>query len=279
MNDLRRMQLMLTEMLKVFHDFCIEHSLTYYALYGTALGAARHHGFIPWDDDLDVGMPRPDYERLIKIFNQENSNKRYILESSDSPDPYYLYSFSKIYDTQTTLIEATIYPIKRGIYIDIFPLDGCGSDMNQARRNDRAIKRMIILSNQRLFGINSQKKWYVNMLKIFFRLIPNAVLNGKKICASINKKSKKFDYESSDIIANLVGAQKRIFFPKLIYGVPILCNFENIQICCPEKIDAYLSLVYGDWRTPPPKESCVTHHKYYLDLSKPFTEDNCPNDK
>ena len=89
MNDLRQMQLMLTDMLKVFHDFCLEHSLRYYAVGGTALGVARHQGFIPWDDDLDVGMPRPDYERFVELFNKENINKRYLLESDKSDDPLY----------------------------------------------------------------------------------------------------------------------------------------------------------------------------------------------
>ena len=71
MTELVTIQQMLADMLKVFHDFCVEHSLTYYVVAGTALGAARHKGFIPWDDDVDVGMPRPDYERFLMLFNKE----------------------------------------------------------------------------------------------------------------------------------------------------------------------------------------------------------------
>ena len=97
MDELRQMQLMLTDMLKVFHDFCVQHSIRYYAVAGTVLGAARHQGFIPWDDDIDVAMPRPDYERFIKTFNIENNKRRYLIETPYSPALDYVYPYSKMY--------------------------------------------------------------------------------------------------------------------------------------------------------------------------------------
>ena len=119
MNDL---QIKLLDMLNWFHNFCIINNLRYYVLGWTILGAARHQGFIPSDDDIDVGMPRNDYELFLKL-TKGNQYNDYIVESIDTTILDY-YGYSKINDKSTTLIENTWFRIKRGIYIDLFPLDG-----------------------------------------------------------------------------------------------------------------------------------------------------------
>ncbi len=112
----KELQECLLEMLHWFHDFCISHNLRYYALGGTMLGAARHKGFIPWDDDLDVGMPRDDYEKLFTLMKYHPGD-RYMLETPYSNAPEYNYCFFKLYDTKTTLVENLKYKIKRGVYM------------------------------------------------------------------------------------------------------------------------------------------------------------------
>lgn len=273
MNELRDIQLQLTDMLKVFHDFCETESLQYFAVGGTALGAARHHGFIPWDDDIDIGMPRPDYERFTAIFNNTNKNKRYILEKNDSADPYFLYPFAKLYDTQTTLIENLRHPLKRGIFIDIYPFDGAGNSKTDSLSLLRRIKFLLFLRNMRVIRIVGKRKFYKNALLFFFQSFPRFLLNEKKVAKKINVLCQTFQYESSSYISNFVGAwgEKEII-PKKEFGKPVLYPFENIHIYCPENVDAYLSHIYGDWRTPPPKEKQITHHDYYLDLTKSYLE-------
>ena len=110
---------MLVEMMGWFHNFCVNHNLRYYAAGGTMLGAIRHKGFIPWDDDIDIVMPRTDYEKLEQLMKNQVC-KRYLLETPNTDAKDFFYTFSKLYDTETTLIENTKYKIKRGIYLDIF---------------------------------------------------------------------------------------------------------------------------------------------------------------
>lgn len=275
MNDIRQIQLMLTDMLKVFHEFCELHSLKYYALYGTALGAARHQGFIPWDDDLDVGMPRPDYEKLIKIFNSENKNKRYVIETPYSPASDYVYPYSKMYDTSTTMKENMKHPIVRGLFIDIFPIDGCENNILKAIKFYKSIKKKVFLRDLRVYGISRKRTFYKNIVKLLVQLIPRFIMDEKKICINIDKECKRFNYDSSSIAASLLGAwgEKEIM-PKAFWGQPQLLPFETIHIFCPQKLDEYLTNLYGDWRTPPPKEKRISSHDCNIDLSKSYLKSN-----
>ena len=104
--NLNGIQLKLLEMFKWYHEFCVDNNLKYYALGGTMLGAIRHKGFIPWDDDIDVGMPRDDYNKFIELTCNKKFGK-YIVESIYDNNPDYYYGYSKLYDTSTTLIEKT----------------------------------------------------------------------------------------------------------------------------------------------------------------------------
>ena len=131
---------MLLDMMRWFHGICISNRLRYYALGGTMLGAVRHQGFIPWDDDIDVGMPRKDYIRLAEVLGSAGQD-RYILETPDSGTDDFYYCFSKLYDSHTTLVENTKYHIRRGIYLDIFPLVGMGDTEKESRSRFSSIDR------------------------------------------------------------------------------------------------------------------------------------------
>ena len=121
-NKKSQLQTMMLDMIKWFHGFCKKNNISYYVVGGTMLGAVRHHGFIPWDDDIDVGIPRRDYERLL---NDKEllllSEERYTIESFRDGNQDFEYPYAKIYDTHTTLIENCRTKTKRGIYIDVFP--------------------------------------------------------------------------------------------------------------------------------------------------------------
>ena len=110
----------LLQTFEAFSQFCKANNLTYYAAYGTCLGAVRHHGFIPWDDDIDVYMKREDYERLLSVRDQLNGTKWSV---SDFRDGNYPYSFGKFYATDCSVWELRQFPFIIGPWIDIFPLD------------------------------------------------------------------------------------------------------------------------------------------------------------
>lgn len=119
-NDFKRYKEILLKSLKYFDNFCNKHNLLYYAAYGTALGAIRHHGFIPWDDDIDVFMPRKDYEKLLSLKEEIKKDHYYVFDPSDQG---YYKQFAKMVDMKTSLWELKEIPFMIGVFIDIFPLD------------------------------------------------------------------------------------------------------------------------------------------------------------
>lgn len=273
MNDIKAIQLNLKETLKVFHAFCVNHSLCYYSAGGTTLGALRHHGFIPWDDDIDVAMPRPDYMRLIEIFNKEVPNKRYILESPSSNDPFFLYPYSKLYDTHTTLVEQIRHPLKRGLNIDIFPIDGAGASEKDSLQLMKTIRRLLFLRDLRTVLASKERSLYKNLILKSIQFVPRFMINDKKINLRIDSLCRTFDYSQSDYVGIFTGrAGEKEIVPKSVFGNPVLYPFEDIQIYCPEDADTYLTRLYGDWRTPPPEGQQITSHTYYLDLTKSYLD-------
>ena len=121
LNELKRIEL---EMLKTFIKICKKHNFMYFLVGGTCLGSVRHGGFIPWDDDIDVGMPRSDYNKFIKIASEELPGNMFL--QTFFTDEQYPCAFAKIRNNDTTFIEKGLRKsnINHGIYIDIFPLDG-----------------------------------------------------------------------------------------------------------------------------------------------------------
>ncbi len=259
----------LLDMFKWFHSFCTENGLKYYALGGTALGMARHGGFIPWDDDIDVGMPREDYEKL-KLLSGGTDGK-YIFEFPGNAKDF-VYPFAKLYDTETTLIENRRYKPRRGIYIDIFPLDSIGDTEEDAVSNFTQIDSLVNLFETKACAIRRGRKLYKNLAIIAMRCIPDFIIGRKKILQKIDTKLADLCNNECKYIANCFGCwHEKEISERAWFGEPVLYDFEDMKIYGPQNTDAYLSRMYGDWRTPPPKEKQVTHHDYlFLDLNEPY---------
>ena len=166
------------EMAKVFHDFCDKYGLKYYMLGGTMLGAVRHKGIIPWDDDMDFGMPREDYDRLIAL--KDKLDHKYTF-NVHTDNPNYKYGFCKMYDESTTYLEQLTDETQfvGGVYIDIFPLDYIGKDYNKAIK----IAKKIFFRRKIVQGIFANGK-RSTLAKDF----------GVKILQLLPKKQKWFDY-------------------------------------------------------------------------------------
>ena len=259
-------------MLKWFHEFCKNNDIRYFAIGGTILGAVRHQGFIPWDDDIDIGMPRSDYIKLIDIMRKK-TDSQYVLESP-LQNIDFVYSYSKLYDTSTTLIENTRKGVKRGIYLDIFPLDGIGNSLKESVRNFKKIDFRNNLLSSRVCALNHRRKWYKNMAIVMFSCLPKFILSKEKLIKSIENLCLKNNYDSSKYVGNLVGNwHEKEIMPKECFGEPKLYKFENLEIFGPENYDAYLQNLYGDYMKLPPKEKQVSHHDYIkIDLNTSYLD-------
>ena len=257
------MKAMLAEMLSWFHEFCREKGLRYYALGGTMLGAARHQGFIPWDDDVDIGMPREDYRRFQRLMAGA-PHPRYVLETPESKNRDFYYSFSKLYDTQTTLVENTRHKVRRGIYLDIFPLDGAGDSREEALALFRPIHRRVQLLLALTTGIRQGRSARKNAAVCLLRLLPAYPL-GKLLLRDLEQLCGRSAFDDCAWFGNLTGNYgPRELMPRAYLGEPTLYPFEGLSIYGPREYDAYLTHLYGSWRELPPVEKRKSHHDFLL---------------
>ena len=274
--EMKEMQTMMLDMLKWFHGFCEENDITYYVLGGTMLGAARHNGYIPWDDDIDLGIPREDYNRLLankaRFFSEED---RYVLESCLDGDWRFDYAYAKLYDTATTLIENRRTRLKRGIFLDIFPLDGAGDNEDEIDANYGSIKRSLELLTVRSSAVRKGRNWWKNLIVRIFSILPYRFYNNHKLIHDINNRCGQKRFDECKYVGNLLGIYRnKEIMPRAYFGKPTLYTFEDMKVYGPEKYDEYLSHLYGDWRQLPPKDKRVSHHDFIeLDLHKSYKKD------
>ena len=268
MND---MQSKLLEIVKWYHNFCADNNLRYYMLGGSMLGAARHKGFIPWDDDIDVGMPRKDYERFLDL-TEGKVIDHYTSESFRSENPDFVFPFAKLYDTNTTLIELKRVPVKRGVYMDVFPLDGASFD----KRYQQSYKKFHLWKNLlsvMTADVNKDWKWNVNMSICLAKAIPFHTVLVKRLLYLIDQFCKQIDFDHSNIVANLVGSRKsKELLAREIFGTPTLYEFEDTVLYGPELYERYLSDLIGDWRILPPEDKRNGHFTGYCDLEHGYRQ-------
>jgi LPS biosynthesis protein len=265
MNELQIIEL---DILKQFIYICNKYKLTYYAIGGTLLGAVRHKGFIPWDDDIDVGMPRKDYETFVNIANVELP-QHYFLQTFQS-DSEYPHNYAKIRNSNTTYIENAVNNLKmnHGIYIDIFPLDGIKKNLIfKIRKKIKFSLCNINITRAFCFDNKLSFKGKV-LLKISDLVFPNI----KAAIESKEKFMKKYPLEKCSYIVNYCGNWgDREIVPKDYMGLPRKLHFEDIEINVPDKYDEYLTNIYGDYLTLPPVEKQIGHHDTkYCDLYKSY---------
>ncbi len=243
------------EMLKSFVDICNKLGLKYYTLGGTMLGTVRHKGFIPWDDDIDVGMPREDYNAFMQMA-QELLPEHYFLQSFDS-DPEYPLCFAKIRDSRTTYIETAFNNRKmnHGVFMDIFPLDYYPDSKVKQLMFD---KKMSIYDKKIRDSLNvpRPKKLRSRLLSIIVDILL------QDVHTACEKKDKLMSsVKTSTILANICSPwTKKEYVPAEWFGNGVQLEFEGLCVTVPEHYDKWLTRVYGDYMTLPPIEKRRTHH-------------------
>ncbi len=264
-NKLSKLQQAELDIFKEFVCICNKNNLKYFIWGGSFLGAIRHKGFIPWDDDIDVAMPRPDFERFLEIAPQLLSDKLFLSTYKRGRDHITLVAqvFNKNKDF---VLNNAKKKIKTGAWLDILVIDGAPNP---------GIKRLIFgvkymyyrMINQfalfdEVVNLNKKRPWY-EKIAIKFAQITNIekLLDPVKIGDHFHTLLKSNKYDSCEYIATFMGAKKMgEIMPKAYVGEGTLVSFEDMQVVGPKEFDLYLKHIYGDYMKLPPEGDRNRHN-------------------
>lgn len=248
------------EILKMFDAFCKENNIRYYLSHGTLLGAIRYKKFIPWDDDVDLLIPREDYNRMLTLFQDSERYKLFAPEKN----PEYLFPIAKLCDMTTRKIEGGYNNgVELGVDIDLFPLDAWDDDFEKAKKEVQYISR-----NMRWLGLaklikpdsyHPLKRMVKSVLMAFCKM-----RGGQHFIRNILQASAKAAAPDSKYLgckAWCVYGEKGII-PAEVFAETINIKFEGEFFPAPKDYDTYLTCLYGDYLPEPPKEKQKTHHSF-----------------
>ncbi len=271
--QVKQKKIILLKTMKIFISLCNEYNLRYYAGYGTCLGAIRHKGMIPWDDDIDVIMPRVDYEKLLllkKVIKEKDC------EIKDYNDEKYYLSYAKFMDAHSTILESPEHTCPLGVFIDVFPLDEVG---NVKRAKCYSDKKKDIFAKYQTSVLSYKTKDIYDAL-ISLNIKKTAILIRNKYFRSILRKVfykrllklenqiKKESGDSYMFYGGVYAFDKELIMKEWL-GDGTEMPFEDFTINVPQNYKKYLMHLYGNYMTPPPPEKRVSHHyTYFVDLNK-----------
>lgn len=265
---------LLLKTLQAFTSFCDKHDLTYFAAYGTALGAVRHHGFIPWDDDIDVHMPRADYQRLWALRHEIPTPYKV----ADIPELGYTAPFMKFMDMNTSVWEFERKPYMLGEYIDIFPLDSYQPEdvphvKDLKKKLDESFFAYFRCLDRWTMREIASALWHCKRSTFKSYCIQN-ISNIKHVRHYHSQVLALLDEISSTEEASLYFSSADVYadfpiFEKSWFDQPVDMPFEGMTIKVPNGYDGYLRVLYGDYMQLPPEEKRVSHHaRHFVSLDK-----------
>lgn len=248
------MKLIELEIMDEIDRMCRKEGISYFLGYGSCLGAARHQGFIPWDDDMDILMPRDDYERFLAGFDTLKDVERY--ELSTYRDRSGIFPFTKVVDSNTVVYDT--FSQKRyatGVWVDIFPLD----DVADAR--DAAYRRGARLALMRSLMVADPSVGSTALARFVKRVTHPAFsrMDPYEAARKIDENAQGACSVETDYYTDFIGEDNPgILLPKAWFE-PLEVPFEGRRYFAPKNYEEYLTKSYGDWRTPPPLDKRDVH--------------------
>ena len=261
--DLKRLHEVQVEILSEVIRVCKENEITYFAVYGTALGAIRHDGFIPWDDDIDLGMLRDDYERFLQIAPKQLKNGYVLQHFSVEPNaPAY---FAKVRKNGTLFVEENFQHIKmhHGIFVDIIPFDRVPEDENERKKYNAYARLLNILYVSKSVWTTAKhvipvwyKRYLVNFCRILFHIILIPVQK-KFLFDKLDQALRKCNNSNTCMISDRGGITPAC---RIEDYLPVIKQpFETTEIAVPNNYDKILRANYGDYMKLPAESSRISH--------------------
>ena len=255
-------QMVMLNIIKAIHAFFSKTGIRYVLLYGSLLGAIRHNGFIPWDNDMDIGVPRPDYDRLLDLLNKKKDLiGEHFYPWHYTTDAFFNYQILRICDDRTIVKPDYIrnQPEKMGVWVDIFPIDGIPNKniIGLIRRARLFINKKIQIAD--IYAING-KKDFGNMIGNFIcKIFPHS----KKRNYTIDSILRKTNFNESEYVGDVEDKNENII-PLTVedFNSPVLLDFEDTKLYGPKNWKLYLERAYGDYMKLPPIEKRMTHQTY-----------------
>lgn len=263
--DIRPLQLRLLDILMVIHQVCEEHGLRYYLADGSLIGAVRHKGFIPWDDDMDICMPRPDYEQFIQHAS-EWLPSRYEFVCFELDKDYPLH-FGKVQDAESTLVERPHLYYLGGVYVDVFPIDGapkCKVAQWLWNARYKFLTSMLYLSFRDPYKHgHGPSSWMPLLVR---RVMPMAGWQ-----RAVKRCMMEYDFDRCQYVSfNHNDALGAMIDKDKVLGEPTPIAFEDKEVWGLRDNDSYLTQLFGDYMTPPPADKIHQHNFFYMDLDSPY---------
>lgn len=262
--ETRDIQLKTLDILLVVDKIAKELNLKYVLAWGTLIGAIRHKGFIPWDDDLDIMMPRKDYDKLQEYFVAHYEDLLpYVFFSKDTRNEY-PYMIGRVCNTDYLLVAENEKNYDMGIFLDIYPMDGAGNGKHKLFYYKACLTCTILGMKTRLHFAKSFS-FKKNVIKFILFQISH-LLKEEKLIQKLKKYGKKYDYDTSSMICCMewMDSGTPILFYKSLFDDVIYTKFENYLFPVPKDFDRVLRNYYGDYMQLPPEKQRVGHHYYEI---------------
>ena len=262
------------QMLDRVDEICKKHGLTYFVVHGTLLGAVRHKGFIPWDDDLDIGMLREDYDRFLEAAASE-LEPPYVIQNMWTEKDCFFGGYTRIRNSFTTGIQAGEigHRSNQGIWIDVLPLDNCTADEGRLRRKEKRINTAYALLEAKIYGKERRSFGGMNRLQWLMCRAAAAVTSHDRLCAGLERAVRMDTKEKTRDVAIFTGYGKHRILNREDFERTEILEFAGRMVPVPAGYEIYLFMLMGkDYMKYPPKEERKPKHCGVFDPEKPYTE-------